>query len=52
MNIINKLTSQWVTGFIDGEGCFHVSIVKNKTMKTGFEVQLQFSITQIFLLPS
>jgi hypothetical protein len=37
---------QWVAGFIDGEGCFHVAIVNNKSMKTGFEVQLQFSITQ------
>ena len=40
------LPPQWVAGFIDGEGCFHVSIVNNKTMKTGYEVQLQFSITQ------
>ena len=41
-----NLTAQWVTGFIDGEGCFHVSIAKSNQVKLGFEVQLQFSITQ------
>jgi hypothetical protein len=37
---------QWVAGFIDGEGCFHVALINSKKMKTGFEVQLQFSIAQ------
>src|SRR5579862_5274971 len=36
----------WVVGFIDGEACFHVSIVANNTMKLGFSVALEFSITQ------
>lgn len=36
----------WVTGFIDGEGTFFVDLLKNKTMALGFQVQLQFSITQ------
>ena len=46
MNNNIVLPPQWVADFIDGEWCFHDSIVKNKTMKTGFEVQLQFSISQ------
>jgi hypothetical protein len=36
----------WVVGFIDGEGTFHVAIQKNSTMALGYQVQLQFAITQ------
>jgi hypothetical protein len=36
----------WVTGFIDGECCFHVSVTPLARMKLGYQVQLQFSITQ------
>lgn len=36
----------WVTGFIDGEGTFFVDILKNSTMSLGYQVQLQFVITQ------
>ena len=25
-----KLDPNWVTGFVDGEGCFHVEVIKNK----------------------
>jgi len=28
--IINKLDPNWVTGFVDAEGCFHISLAKNK----------------------
>ena len=36
----------WIVGFIDGEGTFHVAINKNKTMKLGYQVILEFVITQ------
>ena len=36
----------WVVGFIDGEGTFFIDIMKNSTMALGFQVQLQFVITQ------
>ena len=42
----NILDPNWIVGFIDGEGCFHVSVSKNKTMKLGYQVSLEFSITQ------
>lgn len=42
----NILDPNWIVGFIDGEGCFHVSVAKNKTMKLGYQVSLEFSITQ------
>lgn len=36
----------WLAGFVDGEGCFHVQISKDKTYKTGAHVALKFIITQ------
>jgi len=41
-----KISSQWLSGFIDGEGCFYILISESKLRKTGASVQLQFSITQ------
>ena len=34
----------WVTGFIDGEGCFFINVTKNKEFATGFKVQLVFPL--------
>jgi len=33
----------WLTGFIDGEGCFSISIYKN-TNKVGWAVKMEFEI--------
>lgn len=41
-----EITPQWLSGFIDAEGCFYILISKSKLYKTGASVQLQFSITQ------
>jgi hypothetical protein len=41
-----ELRKDWVSGFIDGEGCFYIGIVKDKAMKLGYSVKLEFSITQ------
>lgn len=35
-----------MVGFTDGEGCFSVGITKSLFIKTGFQVQLRFRITQ------
>lgn len=37
---------QWIVGFTDGEGCFSVSLLKNKTLKNGWQVFPEFVITQ------
>ena len=31
-----KLDAQWITGFVDGEGCFYVGINPHKEMTAGF----------------
>ena len=40
------LAARWVVGFVDGEGCFGVSIVRNSTCRLGWQVQPEFSVTQ------
>ena len=39
-----QLDPLWVTGFIDGEGSFHVSITETKNYKLGWVVQPRFQI--------
>ncbi len=40
------LNPYYVTGFVDGEGCFCVSFSPKKSFKTGWEVRPSFSISQ------
>src|SRR6266550_751621 len=37
---------QWVVGFVDGEGCFSISVVRNVGCSFGWQVQHEFSVTQ------
>ena len=41
-----KLQSQWITGFVDGEGCFYVGINPHKEMTTGYQVLPEFTVVQ------
>ena len=41
-----KLEAQWITGFVDGEGCFHVGINPHSDMKTGHQVLPEFTVVQ------
>lgn len=36
----------YITGFIDGEGCFSVSFTKRQKMKLGIEVRPSFAVSQ------
>lgn len=45
-NIHEKLDPQWIVGFVDGEGCFYVGVLKNNTMTSGFQIQPEFTVTQ------
>lgn len=41
-----KLEAQWIVGFVDGEGCFHVGINPHKEMTTGYQVLPEFTVVQ------
>ena len=41
-----KLDAQWVTGFVDGEGCFHVGISRHSEMTVGYQVLPEFTVVQ------
>jgi len=36
----------YITGFVDGEGCFSVSFTKRSKLNTGIEVRPSFSVSQ------
>lgn len=36
----------WITGFVDGEGCFSISFIRNNTMRFGYQIFAEFVITQ------
>lgn len=36
----------WITGYVDGEGCFQVSIIKNQRTKFGWQIFPEFVVTQ------
>ncbi len=41
-----RLDAQWITGFVDGEGCFHVALNKQPKMTVGYQVLPEFRIVQ------
>ncbi len=41
-----RLDPRWVSGFVDGEGCFHVSINRVPKMSQGWQVLPEFRIVQ------
>lgn len=41
-----RLSSEWVVGFVDGDGCFSVPIFRNHTMTLGWQVRPEFAVAQ------
>ena len=41
-----RLDPNWLVGFTDGEGCFSISFVKSGSMKSGYQIFIEFVITQ------
>jgi hypothetical protein len=41
-----KLEAQWIAGFVDGEGCFHVGINAHAEMTAGHQVLPEFTVVQ------
>ncbi len=48
---ILSLDNYWLAGFTQADGCFHISVVKSKTHKTGYSVRLEYSLKQNDSLP-
>ena len=42
----STLEAEWVTGFVDGEGCFHVGIAVHPGMRTHYQVLPEFTVVQ------
>jgi hypothetical protein len=41
-----RLNADWIVGFADGEGCFHVAINRCQKMRVGYQVLPEFRIVQ------
>jgi LAGLIDADG endonuclease len=41
-----QLDAQWIVGFVDGEGCFHVSVNAHPEMSAGAQVLPEFTVVQ------
>ncbi len=41
-----ELSRDWVVGFVDAEGCFHVSVNQCPNMSVGFQVLPEFVVVQ------
>ena len=40
------LTADWLVGFVDGEGCFHIGINKNEKVKFGYQILPELTVVQ------
>jgi len=43
-NVKCKLNPNWVTGFVDAEGCFMINITKRETNRMGWQIRPCFQI--------
>ena len=46
IDLTNPKWANWLTGFIDGEGCFSVSFTKRAKLTFGVQVRPSFSVAQ------
>lgn len=46
LNISMNLDPQWIVGFVDGEGCFHIGLNKNEGMTLKVQVLPEFTVVQ------
>ena len=42
----DRLDADWVVGFVDGEGCFHVAFNRQPRMRLGWQVLPEFRVVQ------
>ena len=41
-----NLQAQYIVGFTDGVGCFHVGVSKQSSYETGYQILPEFTVTQ------
>ncbi len=41
-----KLSPDWIVGFIDGEGCFHVGISRHPEVRFGYQILPELTVVQ------
>ena len=46
MELPVNLDAQWIVGFVDGEGCFHVGINAHEEMTAGYQILPEFTVVQ------
>lgn len=44
--MMTLLHPMWVVGFVDGEGCFRASMIKNVKLRFGMQIQMEFVVVQ------
>lgn len=44
--VLPSINNAWLSGLIDAEGCFNVTLFKRAAMKLGYQVKLRFLIDQ------
>ena len=40
------LPPDWIAGFVDGEGCFHIGVARNEELMWGFQILPEFTVVQ------
>ena len=43
---MTNLETQWIVGFVDGEGCFNLDVHLKKDMRWGLQMQPEFTVVQ------
>ena len=42
----NTIASYYITGFVDGEGCFSVTIQRSRNVRLGIQIIPEFHVSQ------
>ena len=45
-NVSAGLSPDWIAGFIDGEGCFHIGISKHPELQFGYQILPELTVVQ------
>ena len=45
-SINQKLDSNWIAGFVDGEGCFHIGISRQPELRFGYQILPELTVVQ------